>query len=375
MGTTNLLLIGCGTIGSLRAEIAATNPAVGTIHLVDVRAEAAETLASRLPRAVVNPTVEAALAVGDLSGVIVSTTEFEHVAAVESAIERGVPTLVEKPLAHEPAAARRIADRADAAGVPLYVGYSQRFRRRYLSAKEIVRTGTLGRLTGATSTFFATQAIARKILARSPAATPATAVATYLVDLLLWYAEPALPRRVVARSTFGSVGGRVPEAPATTWAFIEMDDGTVLNVGTGWDFPPNHPAYNATLSLDLFGTDGFLSVDDTHKDVMVTTTRGVTAPYTPEVVVTTAFVGSHAPGDIVAGRLWGPIRAETNEFIASIARGVPSHLLSPGGHAADVVQVTSAINVSASRDGEPVELEVTRPEGRAHVVFSEGAAQ
>ena len=72
------------------------------------------------------------------------TDEHLHVAPVLASIDRGVPLLIEKPLATNLVESADILARIEAAGIDAVVGYTQRFRRRWLAAKEKVRSGALG---------------------------------------------------------------------------------------------------------------------------------------------------------------------------------------------------------------------------------------
>lgn len=354
MDAVDLALIGCGTIGSMRARTLAENPAMGAWHLHDQDLRVAQELARSLPHAVVHASLDAALTSPDVGGAVVSTSESAHVAAVERALEHALPTLVEKPLAHSATEAQRLAAMAATAEVPLYVGYTQRFRRRYLAVKELLEAGTLGRMDGATAKIYTTRDLARRILQRSPETTPSSALVTNLVDLLMWYFAAGAPLGVTAASIDGAADGAYPDTPASTWALLGFEGGRVANLASSWDLPANHPA-NATISMDVFGDRGFVTIDDSHRELLVATRRGVWAPSTPEAVVNAAFVGSHLPGDVVEGRVWGPIRAESDEFLRTVATGSASRLLAPARHAAEVVAITRAIDESAAT-GRPVQL-------------------
>jgi predicted dehydrogenase len=79
-------------------------------------------------------------------GVIVATPNALHVPVALACIERGIPVLVEKPLADTVAAGRRLAQAAKRASVPVLVGHHRRHNPRIERARELVRGGGLGRL-------------------------------------------------------------------------------------------------------------------------------------------------------------------------------------------------------------------------------------
>jgi myo-inositol 2-dehydrogenase/D-chiro-inositol 1-dehydrogenase len=60
------------------------------------------------------------------------------------AVEHGLPMLIEKPLATTLKDSACVLAAIEASGLDAVVGYTQRFRRRWLAAKEKCRTGALG---------------------------------------------------------------------------------------------------------------------------------------------------------------------------------------------------------------------------------------
>ena len=78
-----------------------------------------------------------------------------------AALERKLPMLIEKPLATELGrVGSRCSTAIEKAGVDAVIGYTQRFRRRWLVAKEKVRTGRLGDVTMVTSRAFMNRLVA-----------------------------------------------------------------------------------------------------------------------------------------------------------------------------------------------------------------------
>jgi predicted dehydrogenase len=61
----------------------------------------------------------------DVATIAVPTVYHEEVAL--PLIDRGIPVLIEKPMAPDSASARRMLDRANAKGVPIQIGHSERF--------------------------------------------------------------------------------------------------------------------------------------------------------------------------------------------------------------------------------------------------------
>ena len=84
------------------------------------------------------------IATADLDGVVIAAPTTYHAAIALAAIERGLPVLVEKPLAATSAEARQIIDACERAGVPGAVGHVERFNPALLELRRRVREDQLG---------------------------------------------------------------------------------------------------------------------------------------------------------------------------------------------------------------------------------------
>jgi predicted dehydrogenase len=79
-------------------------------------------------------------------GVIIATPNALHVPVGLACVERGVPVLVEKPVADTVALANQLVAAAERARVPLLVGHHRRHNPLVEKAREIVQGGGIGRL-------------------------------------------------------------------------------------------------------------------------------------------------------------------------------------------------------------------------------------
>ena len=80
-------------------------------------------------------------------GVIIATPNALHVPAGLACVRRGIPILVEKPIADSVAASKELVGAAERARVPLLVGHHRRHNPILEKAREIVQGGGIGRLT------------------------------------------------------------------------------------------------------------------------------------------------------------------------------------------------------------------------------------
>lgn len=77
---------------------------------------------------------------------IIATPNSLHVPVAEDCIARGIAMLVEKPIAEDLVAARKLAALAGQAGVPLLVGHFRRHNPVLRAARDLIDSGRLGRL-------------------------------------------------------------------------------------------------------------------------------------------------------------------------------------------------------------------------------------
>ncbi len=198
-----LAVIGSGRIGTLRARLAAGHPAVRYIAVSDRDPAKARELARTVGAQLHSGDNAEVISRPEVNAVIVSTSEGEHVAPILAAIELGKPVLVEKPIALTLKEADQLLHAIDRHGANVRVGYSRRYKERYLIAKEQIVKGRIGTLTGGAARVFNSRSQALAILKRNPHATPVVDALTYYVDLMNWLLDGKRVVEVYARGQTG----------------------------------------------------------------------------------------------------------------------------------------------------------------------------
>src|SRR5947207_14053301 len=94
-----LAIIGAGRIGLIRAEIAAKHPNVGWIGLTKIRAERGNEVAERVRADFCTTDYRQLLARPEVTAAVIATDEHLHGNPILAAVERGLPLLIEEPLA------------------------------------------------------------------------------------------------------------------------------------------------------------------------------------------------------------------------------------------------------------------------------------
>lgn len=343
MGNIGVAIIGAGGIGSLRAHSCAQISQVEKLAICDTNPKRLKGLSNNLQAHLITESYEEAIRDTNIDAVIISTDEESHYAPAKLAVELGKPVLIEKPFVLNLDEADSILKSAEKQNSQVFVGYTQRFRKRYLLAKESVVAGHLGDIVMAMGKIYVTRAVGEAVAKRSSNTTPSINTLTYMVDLVLWYMEGKKPIEVYARSA--SKVFEPYNRDDFQWMIVTFDDGSVATLGTSW-LPPHHwPAYTATMEIDLQGTGGALNIDDSHRDVVLAPAEPIPCPYTPEHEVNVAFLGSAMPGDFALGEFFGPMKEETDAFIRQILQqgGVG---LANGHHAREVLALTLAADRS-----------------------------
>ena len=155
-----LAIIGGGRVGLFRGEVAARHPSVEWIGLAEKNPNRAGEVAPRIGADFVTQDHRELLRRPEVTCAIIATDEHLHVDPVMAAVERGLPMLIEKPLATTLKESARVLKAIQDAKLDAVVGYTQRFRRKWLAAKEKVRTGALGDVTLVTSRVFMNRLVA-----------------------------------------------------------------------------------------------------------------------------------------------------------------------------------------------------------------------
>ena len=349
-----IAVVGAGRIGSLRAGLAAGHPGVNFIAISDADPARARDLAQRIGAQFHSGDNLAAISRPEVNAVIVATSEGEHVRPVMQALELGKTVLVEKPLALTLSEADGILAAAEKRGANLRVGYSRRYKERYLIAKEQVMQGRVGRIVGASARVFNSRSQALAMLKRNPGATPVVDALTYYVDLVNWMLEGAHVTEVFARGQKGVLKEARHDTDDVTWAILSYSDGAVANLGVSYALPAKYPALGHAARLEVLGTEGVMILDDDHTDQLMYSEKGVPHVYLPDHSVNMVFLQSGTPGDWALGDFWGPIANETRAWLDHLALG-KACALATAREARRTLEVTLAIEQSA-KTRKPVAL-------------------
>jgi predicted dehydrogenase len=359
-----LAIVGAGRVGLIRGELAARHPEVEWIGIAETNPERAKLVAGKIGAEFVTADFRELLQRPEVNAAVISTDEHLHVDPVLAGVARGLPMMIEKPLATDLAESQRVMNAIEKSKVDAVIGYTQRFRRRWLVAKEKVRTGALGEVTMVTSRAFMNRLVAIDNYQRSDnpsEISPMVISGTHALDIVMWLMETKTPVEVYARSVNKALGPKWHGIDGTGYT-ISFDDGAIYHGVISWALPEVWPGAVYSLEVGAVGTEGVLTIDDTHRDIVLATNLVQGEGYAPDKRRHVDFLTSYPVGDMALGELRGPMREETNSWLNRVALGVPTqHATAREGH--NRLMLTKAIDLSA-RLKRPVALPITPEDER-----------
>ncbi len=351
-----LAIVGGGRVGLFRGEVAARHPAVKWIGLAEKNPNRAGEVGPKIGADFVTQDHRELLKRREVTACIVATDEHLHVEPIMAAVEAGVPLLIEKPLATNLAESARVLKTIKDAKLDAVVGYTQRFRRRWLAAKEKCRTGALGDVTMVTSRAFMNRLVAIDNYKRTDGPgtiSPMVISGTHALDICMWCLDGKMPVECYARSIDKVLGPSYQGIDATA-GMIMFSDGTVYHLNISWALPVTWPGAVYSLEVGIVGTTGVLTIDDTHRDIVLAVSKAQSEGYNPDASRLVDFMGSYPPGDMALGELRGPMAEETVSWLNRVALG----LSTPAATVEEAhrnLMLTKALDLSAKRK-QPVKL-------------------
>ena len=358
-----LAVVGCGVVGRMRSTFAKDYPGIGWIGLADINETLGQKLKDDIGADFFTNDFRTLIARPEVDAVIIATSTWSHVEPTLAAIERGVPMLIEKPLATDARASAELLAAIQKAKLDAVLGYTQRFRRRFLTVKQRVDNGHIGEVTAAVTRAFMNRMAPLgevRLTQDRRHLTPMVVSGTHSLDMCLWImGDKVKPVSVYARST-----DRVMSEHGTkdaTFGLFQMDNGAIWSMNICWALPKVWPGAVYGLEIGIVGTKGVIDIEDTHRDVVLASELNQGPAYQPEglnmeVQRNVEFLTSFPPGDMHGGELWGPMREETNSWFSRIYLGKKTpHATAAEGHRN--LMLTMAMDLSAKR-GKEVALPV-----------------
>ncbi|MCF2905567.1 Gfo/Idh/MocA family oxidoreductase [Octadecabacter sp. CECT 8868] len=339
MRQVEVAVIGTGWCGGMRAESLAKSALVDKLHICEVRPERLQEMTELTNPATATADYQDIVRNPAIEVVYISTTpEPTHYPIARDCLKAGKHVLLEKPIAMELAEADDLIAIAREKGVKFTIGYSQRFNPKIAYAKKAIADGKLGKVVNVMVSRHLSRSLGSRIAGRVKL-SPAAMESTHDLDFVYWLLD-AKPVRVYSQGAYGFME-KLNGSYDCMWNTVNMDNGTLVVVGGGWNLPPSYPNYCATW-IEITGTEGSLILDDTSRDNWLNTVEGATQ-----------FPMSTMPGEHLDHMYAGQMGPETLHFLESVL--LDNEPVVSAEHARMVMESYLAADISA-KIGDPVDL-------------------
>jgi predicted dehydrogenase len=348
-----IALIGAGAIGRMHAERCLTHPDVELVAIADP-SEAGQAYARSIGVAACAAYTDYRALLDDagalgLGAVIVATPNASHRPVGLDCIARGLPVLMEKPLAGDLADGEALCDAADAAGVPLLVAHHRRHNPISQRARALIAEGAIGRPVAANvlATWLKPAPYFDLAWRRQSGGGPVLINLIHDIDQLRWLLGPRAGE-VVAVQAMASSAQRGFEVEDSAAVILRFADGALATLLTSdaavspwnWDLAAGEAAHYPQQAIDsahIAGSAGALTLP------RLTLWRydGAAGWHEP---LTQCHTALHRRDPYV----------EQLRHLRAVAEGREAPLC-PGRDAQRSLAVALAVHASAAR-GEPVSL-------------------
>ena len=334
-----LAIVGCGTIGRIRAIMARDYPGIGWIGLCDVNEELGKKLKEDCKADFFTSNYNDLLKRSEVTAVIIATDENHHFGPTMAAIEAKASLFIEKPLATDLIESRTVLNAIKSAKIDAVLGYTQRFRRRFLAVKQKLQDNEIGDVTSVVTRAFMNSMVPIATLRRTndrKNLTPMVVSGTHSLDMSLWLMEGKKPKTIYAQSVDKKLQSHGTKD--ATFGIFTMTDNSIFSMNISWGLPTVWPGSVYGLEVGIVGTEGVIDIEDTHRDVVLASNKPQGAGYSPSgfnpgVDRHVDFLTSYPPGDIYNNQLWGPMREETNSWFQRLYVGSETpHATASDGH-------------------------------------------
>ena len=150
---------------------------------------------------------------------------------------------------------------------------------------------------------------------------------------------------IYARSTDKALGPLCKGTDATVGT-MTFSDGAIYQSVVSWALPISWPGAVYGLEVGVVGTEGVMTIDDSHRDFVVAASKPSGMGYVADSSRLVDFVGSTPAGDMALGELRGPLADETLAWLTRISTGVEDRSCDGGGRH-DRLMLAKAFDLSA----------------------------
>lgn len=332
MKTVKHGVLGLGWFGEKHCEALAAIPNVEIHALCTRNSERLAEVAKKFGVKKTFTDYQQMLADPEVESVSITTMWDQHAAPAVAALKAGKHVFLEKPMASTVADCDAIVNAANTAKSFFMTGHICRFNPRYAAAKQEIAAGKIGRIISM---------YARRNLPAWVGATvldkigPIIGDGVHDTDLMFWFSES---RAVSAYAQ--TVKVREHANPDLGQVMYRLENGASCILESVWCLPDTTP-FQIDERLEVIGTEGSISIHDTHPNLMIVDNKGSRCPDT-----------TYWP--TIHGQLRGALRDELAYFVNCVATGEKPTVITPE-ESREAVRACLAAEESA-RTGQVVKI-------------------
>lgn len=321
-------VLGLGWFGEKHCEALAALPNVQLHSLCTRNSARLAEVAGRFGVQKVFTDYRAMLADPELDAVSITTMWDQHAAPALAALAAGKHVLLEKPMASTLADCDQIVQAARAASTCFMVGHICRFNPRYAVAQQEIAAGRIGRIVSMYARRNLPARIGSAVLDKIG---PIIGDGVHDTDLMFWFSGSR------AVSVYAqTVKLRNHRHPDLGQVMYRLASGASCILEAAWCLPDATP-FQIDERLEVIGTEGSISIHDTHPNLMIVDRQGSQCPDT------TYWATIH-------GQLRGALRDELAYFVNCVASGRQPTVITPE-ESREAVRACLAAEESAATGG------------------------
>ncbi len=326
-------VLGLGWFGEKHCEALAAIPNVEIAAVCTRNPERLAEVEGKFGVAKTYTDYHAMLADPEIDSVSITTMWDQHADPAVAALEAGKHVFLEKPMASTVEDCDRIVAAAEKASSFFMVGHICRFNPRYAAAKEAIAEGRIGKIVSMYARRNLPAWVGASVLDKIG---PIIGDGVHDTDLMFWFSES---RAVSAYAQ--TVQVRDHANPDLGQVIYRLESGASCILEAVWCLPDTTP-FQIDERLEIVGTEGSISIHDTHPNLMVVDKDGARCPDT------TYWPTQH-------GKLRGALRDELAYFVQCVLDGERPTAITPQ-ESREAVRACLAAEESA-RTGQVVRIE------------------
>jgi UDP-N-acetylglucosamine 3-dehydrogenase len=332
MKTVKYGVLGLGWFGEKHCEALAAIPNVELYAVCTRNSERLTEVAQKFGAKKIYTDYHAMLADPELEALSITTMWDQHAAPAVAALQAGKHVFLEKPMASTVADCDAIIDAANVAKGSFMVGHICRFNPRYAAAKQEIASGKIGRIISMYARRNLPAWVGASVLDKIG---PIIGDGVHDTDLMFWFSGS---RAVSAYAQ--TVKVRDHAHPDLGQVMYRLENGASCILESVWCLPDTTP-FQIDERLEVIGTEGSISIHDTHPNLMIVDKNGARCPDT-----------TYWP--TIHGQLRGALRDELAYFVNCVANVEQPTVITPE-ESREAVRACLAAEESA-RTGQVVKI-------------------